>query len=151
VVQQASVADSRHPEFGERGFGGGRRDAEDVDRARGLRDKRRQGVPLPENDREHAVGPGFRVGVRTPQCLITQVPLAPPVRLGSGSGEEDVDPRVDHKPVALIGRGLANRAQPRRVFNRIAQLTGRMVGVLEVAARRPDLLQGATRSAGSIP
>src|SRR5918994_756879 len=151
LVQQVSVADSRDPELGDLGVVGRPREAEDVDRARGVRDERGQGVPLPENDREHAVGPGFRVGVRAPQRFVNQVPLSSPVRLGKESGEEDVDPRVDHKPVALIGGGLANRTQPRRVFNRIAQLTGRMVGVLEVAARRPDLPQVGYKVGGLDP
>src|SRR5204862_405977 len=63
--------------------------------------------------------------------------------LGSRSegGEEDVDPGVDHESIPLVGRRRPNRAQPAGLFDRVAQLAGGVVAVLEVAPGRTHLLQ----------
>ena len=136
-VEQASVADSRHSEVGEFGVRRGWRDLEDIDRARSVRDEALQGVRLPEDDREHAVSAGLYVGVRPQQRFANQFGLSLPFGAGKESGEENVDPGVDHESIPLVGRRPANRAEPVGLFDRVAQLADGVVGVLEVAAGRP--------------
>ena len=141
VVQQASVADPCNSELGELGVRRGWWDLEDIDRPRSVRDKALQGVRLPEEDWEYAVGAGLCVGVRPLQRFAYELGLS--LRLGSGkeSGDEDVDPGVDHESIPLVGRRPANRAQPVGLFGPVAQLAGGVIGVLEVAAGRPHRLQ----------
>jgi hypothetical protein len=66
----------------------------------------------------------------------TRSPWAP-ARAREGRREEDIDPRVDHQPVALIGCRPADATQPYRLLGGIAQRRGGVVSVLEVAARCP--------------
>ena len=109
------------------------------------------GVRLPEEDREYAVGAGLYVGVRPPQRFAYQFGLSLPLGSGSDSGEENVDPGVDHESIPLVRRRPANRAQPVGLFDRVAQLAGGVVGVLEVAAGRPRLLQPGHEIGGLHP
>ena len=82
----------------------------------------------------HAVGAGLEVGVRAPHRLWDELLLGPGSGAGEERAEEDVDPRVDHEPVAVSRRGLPNRHQPLRLPVGIAEAAGGVVGVLEIAA-----------------
>src|SRR6266498_4837922 len=151
AVQQGRVADPGHPEHGEFREGGGLRDAEHVDRARALRNEGRQRAGLRQPDREHAVGTGAEVCPRPAQSLRHELTLGTPARTRDGRRKEDIDPRIDHKPVTLTGCGLAHITQPCRLLGGIAQRLGRVVGVLEVASRRPMPFSSATSSTAVIP
>ena len=68
-----------------------------------------QRVRLPQRDRVHAVDAGLEVGGRAPQRFGDELLLGSGAGAGEHRTEEDVDAGVDHKRVAVVRRGLANR------------------------------------------
>jgi hypothetical protein len=87
-----------------------------------------------------AVSPGWP---RSARCRASGMssPWVRPPDPETRDGTKNIDPGVDHRPVALIGCGLTHITQPRRLLDGIAQRLGRVVAVLEVAARRAHSLQ----------
>jgi len=127
------------------------RQAHDVHRTADLRGEAAQRVRLPQGDREHAVDAGLEVGIRAPQRFGNELLLGPGAGTGEEGTEEDVHPGVDHEPVAVVRRGLANRPEPLRVPVGIAEAAGGVVGVLEIAAGGPGALQRSDELGGLHP
>ena len=112
---------------------------------RGLRNSR---APMSGFDRPSRASCAicFSCGVRSSRATRARRPRDPArgdpgADAGEIRTEKDVDPRVDHERVALLRCGLANRPEPFRVPVEIAQAASAVVGVLEVAAGGPRILQ----------